>query len=61
MIGGNGWGGILQASLADAVKPVLVKVCELKEKLEARKAAEEAIASQLLIETKAYWRTFMRT
>jgi hypothetical protein len=48
LFGVNGRVGVLQASLADAVKPVLVELHELKEKVEARKAAEEVIASSSL-------------
>jgi hypothetical protein len=48
LFGGNGRAGVLQASLADAVKPVLVELSELKEKVEGRKAAEQVIASSSL-------------
>ena len=48
LFGGNGRDGVLQVSLADAVKPVLEELRELKEKVEGRKAAEEVIASSSL-------------
>lgn len=48
LFGGNGRVGVLQASLAEAVKPVLNELRELKEKVEGRKAAEQVIASTSL-------------
>lgn len=48
VFGGNGRAGVLQAALTDAMKPVLTELRELKEKVEARKAAEQVIASTAL-------------
>jgi hypothetical protein len=41
--GTNGHAGILQAALAEAFKPVFTELRELKEKVEAKKAAEQII------------------
>lgn len=48
LFGGNGRVGVLQASLTEAVKPVLVELRELKEKVEASKAVAHVIASSTL-------------
>jgi hypothetical protein len=48
LFGGNGRVGVLQSSLAEAVKPVLTELRDLKEKVEARKAAAQVIASSTL-------------
>lgn len=48
LFGGNGRAGVLQASLAESMKPVLAELRELKEKVEARKAAEQVVASSSL-------------
>lgn len=48
VFGGNGRVGLLQASLLDAIKPILSELRELKEKFEGRKAAEQVIASTTL-------------
>jgi hypothetical protein len=48
LFGGNGRVGVLQSSLAKAVEPVLTELRELKEKVEARKAAAQVIASSTL-------------
>ena len=48
LFGGNGRVGILQTSLGEAVKPVLTELRELKEKVEATRAAAKVIASSSL-------------
>jgi len=48
LFGGNGRIGVLQASLTEAIKPLLGELRELKEKVEGRKAAEQVIASSSL-------------
>lgn len=48
VFGGNGRTGVLQSALTEAMKPVLAELRELKEKVEARKAAEQIIASTVL-------------
>lgn len=48
IFGGSGRAGVLQSSLAEALKPVLGELRELKEKVEGRKAAEQVIASSSL-------------
>ncbi len=48
LFGGNGRVGVLQASLTEAVKPVLVELRELKEKVEGSRAAAQVIASSTL-------------
>jgi hypothetical protein len=48
IFGENGRGGTLHATLADAMKPVIGEIRELKEKVEGRKAAEQVIASSSL-------------
>jgi hypothetical protein len=48
LFGGNGRPGVLGTSLHEALLPVLKELRELKEKVEARKAAEQVIASSSL-------------
>lgn len=48
LFGGNGRAGVLQASLGEAIKPILEELRQLKEKVEGRKAAEQVIASSSL-------------
>src|SRR3989442_688876 len=48
LFGGDGHAGVLSTSLNDALQPVLRELRELKEKVEARKAAEQVIASSNL-------------
>ncbi len=45
IFGANGRSGVLHECLTEALKPVLGEVREIKEKIEARKAAEQVIAS----------------
>jgi len=45
IFGANGRAGVLHECLAEALKPVLGELRELKEKVEARKAAEQVIAA----------------
>jgi len=48
LFGGNGRVGVLRASLTEAVKPILIELRELKEKVEASKAVARVIASSTL-------------
>ncbi len=48
LFGGNGRTGVLNTSLSEALQPVLRELRELKEKMEARKAAEQVIATSSL-------------
>ena len=48
LFGGEGRPGALGNSLRDALEPVLKQIQELKEKIEARKAAEQVIATSTL-------------
>jgi hypothetical protein len=48
VFGTNGHAGILQAVLQDSLKPVFAELNDLKQKLEARKAAEQVIECSTL-------------
>jgi hypothetical protein len=48
LFGADGHTGALQAALQDALKPLLIELRELKEKVEAKKAADQVIESSTL-------------
>jgi len=48
LFGGNGRPGVLGNSLREALQPVLKELRELKKKVEARKAAEQVVATSTL-------------
>jgi len=48
VFGTDGHAGILQAALQDALKPVFTELHDVKEKIEAKKAAEQVIESSTL-------------
>ncbi len=48
LFGADGRAGILQAALQEALKPVFIELHEMKEKIEAKKAAEQVIESSTL-------------